>query len=83
MRKFEVETDLLVHCRIKMIVEADDKDHAIDRAAGLLPFNAKKGSAKEWRAAVTLSPPRGVDLTSVKAYHFEAASGGEKAKRIG
>jgi hypothetical protein len=82
MPKYEVTTDLIVHCKIKVIVEADDKDAAIDAATDLLPTNMDPDRAKAWRAKVDLKPPRGVEITSVKAYHFEQASGDDKARKL-
>ena len=82
MPRFEVTTDLIVHCRIKVVVEAESKQAAIDAGTDLLPTNIRPGSAAGWRAKVDLKPPRGVEITSVKAHHFEQASGGEKARRL-
>jgi len=82
MAKFEVETDLIVHCKVKVIVEADDKDAAIDATASLMPSNFDPEAAKQWRAKVELKAPAGVNITRVRAYHFEQASGSDLARKI-
>lgn len=82
MATFEVETDLIVHCKVKVIVEADDKDEAIDAASELLPSNFDPDAAKKWKARVDLKPPKGVNARVTRAYHFEQASGSDKARRL-
>lgn len=82
MPRYEVETDLVISCRVKVIVDAEDKGTAIEAATDLLPMNADRDAAKKWKATVDLKPPKGVQITDVKAYHFEAASGMEKAKLL-
>lgn len=83
MASFEVETDLIVHCKVKVTVEADDKQGAIDAASELLPSNFDADAAKKWKAKVQLRPPKGVTIRVVRAYHFEQASGSDKARKIG
>lgn len=83
MPTFEVETDLIIHCKVKVVVEADDKEGAIDAASELMPSNYDPEAAKAWKAKVDLRPPKGVNARIVRAYHFEQASGSDKAKRIG
>jgi hypothetical protein len=83
MARFEVTTDLIVHCKVKVVVEADTKDGAIDAVADLLPNNFDPDRAKAWKATVKLKPPTGVEVTGCKAYHFEQASGSDKARKIG
>ena len=82
MATYEVETDLIVHCKIKLAVLAGDKQGAIDFAAELLPSNAEPEQSKRWRADVTLKPPSPVKILACKAYHFEQASGSDKARKI-
>ncbi len=81
MAQYEVETDLLVHCRVKVMVEADSKEAAIDAASELLPSNGD-GTSKNWQAVVTVRAPKGVSLRMGKAYHFEQASGADKARKV-
>lgn len=82
MSRYEVETDLIVHTKIKLIVEADSKSEAINTAADLLPTNSDLKRAKGWSATVALMTPRGVVITSARPYHFEQASGADKAKLL-
>jgi hypothetical protein len=81
MSKYEVTTDLIIHCKIKIIVEVEHKGEAIDAAAAMLPSNFTDQAAL-WKADVKLKPPAGVTITSCKAYHFERAAGDEKVKAI-
>ena len=80
MSRYEVETDLIIHTKIKVVVEAGSKAEAIEAVADLLPTNHDMARAKRWRAIVSLKPPHGVQITSVLSYHFEQASGADKAK---
>lgn len=82
MATYEVETDLIVHCKVKVTVEAGSAADAIDAAAAILPANADRGAAAKWKAKVDVTPPRGVKLQVVKAYHFEQASGADKARKV-
>lgn len=81
MTRFLVATDLVISTHIKIEVEADNKDDAVDRASELLPQNFKRDSWKGWKANVALTPPKGVTITECKAYHFQQASGADKAVR--
>lgn len=83
MARYEVETDLLVHCRVKITVEADGADDAIDIATGHLPQNHDRNTQRGWKANCDIVAPKGVDLQFVKATYFEQASGSERAKKIG
>lgn len=80
---YEVETDLIIHTKVRVTVEADNKDAALDVAAGLLPANHDREASRRWRATVDLMPPKGVQIKVVKAYHFEQASGTDKARKLG
>ncbi|KAB1068756.1 hypothetical protein [Methylobacterium planeticum] len=82
MAVFEVETDLIIHTRVKVRVEAASKEDAIDAVAGIMPHNHDIDSLKGWRASVDIKSPKGVIITAGKSYHFEQASGGDKAKKI-
>lgn len=82
MPKYEVTTDLIIHTKVKVIVEADDKDAAISAAADILPANYAPERAADWKATVKLKPPSYAEVISCRAYHFEQASGSDKAKRI-
>jgi hypothetical protein len=55
---------------------------AIDAVADLLPNNFDPDRAKAWKATVKLKPPTGVEVTGCRAYHFEQASGSDKARKI-
>lgn len=86
MPRYEVTRELIVTCRLKQIVEADSADDAVE-----VPFfeRGPHGSATTpaecgWRASVTLKAPKGVQLVSsaVKAAWFDAASGGEKVRKL-
>lgn len=84
MSRYEVTTDIIVHCRITLEVEADSKEDAIDAAAECLPNNYDPDRAKAWNAKITIKAPRGVKLKSneLRAHHFEQASGSDKARKI-
>jgi len=82
MATFEVETDLIVHCKIKVVVDAGDKAEAINAVADLMPNNFDSDSRIGWKATVSVKPPKGVNMRVVKAYHFEQASGADKARKV-
>jgi hypothetical protein len=82
MSTYEVEADLIVYCKVKVTVEAEGKDEAIEAAAKILPSNFRPDAAKEWKAKVELKAPKGVNIRVVRAYQFDQASGGEKARKI-
>ena len=79
MATYEITTELVVTCTVKVLVEADDKDSAIEAATELLPFHDDQRGMK---ATVAIKAPKGVDLKVVKAFHIAQASGSEKARRI-
>ena len=80
MATYEVETTLLVHCLVRVTVEAADKAAAIDAAADLLPANYAMERAKDWKAKVAFTPPKGVEVEFVRTQHFEQSSGADKAR---
>jgi hypothetical protein len=80
MVKFEVETDIVISCRVKLLVDAENKAAALDVAARLLPADADPESSRRWQAKVELRAPKGVNLTSCRAYHFQQATGDDKAR---
>lgn len=82
MPKFEVQTDLLIHTTVKVTVEANSKEEAMDKVAEQLPTNMDGGSSKNWKAKVELTAPKGVQLVVMKAHHFEQTSGGEKVRKL-
>lgn len=82
MAKYEVTTDMIIHCKVRVIVEANDKDGAIDAAAEALPSNWDRDASKAWRASVDLKSPKSVTITSCRPYHFEQASGQDKARKL-
>ncbi len=82
MAQYEIETCLLIHLKVKVIVEADSKDAALDAAADALPANYDMDRAKKWGANVTLKAPKGVQVTPVKVVHFEQTGGGEKVRKL-
>lgn len=82
MAKYEVTTDLIVHTRVVVTVEADSKEDAINAASDLLPNNFDREQAKKWKAKVDLKAPKGIEIRVAKAYHFEQASGADKAKKV-
>lgn len=79
---YEVETDLIVHCKVKVRVEADDQNAAIDIVSELLPQNYLPERSKAWKAKVELKAPNGVNIRVIRAYHFEQASGSDKARKV-
>jgi hypothetical protein len=80
MAKFEIETDIVISCRVKLLVDADSKAMALDVATALLPTNADPQSSSRWQAKVELRAPKGVNLTACRAYHFQQATGDDKAR---
>lgn len=82
MSVYEVETDLIIHTKVKVIVEAGGIVEAINAVADLLPANHDMARAKAWKATVLLKPPKGVTIEVVRAYHFEQASGADRAKLL-
>lgn len=82
MSTFEVTTDLIIHCKVRVSVEADDKQAAVDAVAELMPNNFDAESRQGWRASVHVKAPKDVRIAVIKAYHFEQASGADKAKKV-
>lgn len=82
MAKFEVTTDLIVHCKVRVLVQAEDNEGAIEAAANLLPANHDLDRAQGWKAKVEFKAPKGVDIKFLKAVHFEQASGSDTAKQV-
>jgi hypothetical protein len=83
MSTFEVTNELIIHCKIKTLVEAENAEAAVDAAFEHLPMNTRRDSAKGWKADVRLYPPKGVKIVSCKAIHFDTASGsGDKARKV-
>ncbi len=64
MASWEVETDLIIHCRVKIVVDADSKDDAIETAVDLMP---SYGGDAKWRAKVDLKAPAGIKIRVAKA----------------
>lgn len=79
---YDVETDLLVSVKIKVRVEAPSPREAVDAATELLPQNYNSDSSNQWRAAISLRPPKTVSIVSAKPYHFQQASGTDKARLV-
>jgi hypothetical protein len=77
MPAFEVEMDLLVYTRVRVRVEAENKDGALDAACEILP---NRGADEGWSAKVQVKAPEGVEIKVLRAYHFEQTSGGEKVR---
>lgn len=83
MSKYEVTTELTIAVRIKVLVEADDASSAIEAAVDMLPASYAPEKMKGWKADITLKAPKGVTLVgSPQAYHFAAATGQDKAKKV-
>lgn len=84
MPTFEVTTSLIVHCTVRVVVEAENGDAAIEAVAESMPNNFDAGSREGWRGTIDIKPPKSVKLATgiVKASYFEQASGIEKAKKI-
>lgn len=83
MARYEVETDLIIHTKVRVVIDADGPREAIDRVAELMPHNWDLERAKGWRATVTVHPPRPLLISGeVKAYHFEQASGADRARKV-
>ena len=80
MAQYEVETTLIVHCKVRVLVEAAGKEAAIDACADLLPANHDRTRARAWKATVALKAPKGVVIEFVGTEHFEQASGADKAR---
>lgn len=87
MPKYEVTLEMIVYCPVKIVVEADDKDAAIDAASGLIAgnvYSAHHDKSRGWKAMVDIAPPKGVEVVSrkVRASIVSQTSGGEKAKKL-
>ncbi len=87
MRRYEVSLDLVVHCPVNIIVEADDKQAAIDTAYSLVCGSVSEAIDNKnmgWKATLTVKPPKGVEIASatLKATTITAAAGGEKARKL-
>jgi hypothetical protein len=82
IHRYEVTNELIIHCQIKTLVDAESPSAAMDAAINQLPMNIRPERGKSWKADVTVKPPKGVVVTSCRAIHFDTASGGEKARKV-
>jgi hypothetical protein len=82
METFEVTTELHIALTVKVTVEADDKEAAVEAAGSLMPNNFDRDSQIGWKAKVALKAPKDVNIRVVRAYHLTGASGGEKVRKI-
>jgi hypothetical protein len=87
MPKFEISTSIVLEVPVKIVVEADSKDDALDVLSGLIPMNAHEAHNtrnKGWKATADIKPPKGVSIASnpAKAAVVTAASGSEKIKKV-
>lgn len=82
MATYAVTTNLIIHFKVRVSVEADSAEEAINASADYLPNNFDASSQKGWGAKVSLKAPKGTSVEVVKATHFEHASGYEKARKI-
>jgi hypothetical protein len=84
MDTYEVDMELIITCKVKVIVPADSPAEAIDAAAEKMPTHYEAASQGGWKAAIDVTPPKGVMLLTgqVKGTYFQTASGGEKARKV-
>lgn len=82
MATFEVTTSLIIHCTVKVMVEAESKAMAVMAVADQMPNNFDTASRQGWSAKVAVKPPKGVDLRSAKPVYFEHATGVDKARKV-
>lgn len=82
MATFEVTTDLIIHFKVRVTVEADTKAAAIEAVADLMPNNFDAGTRQGWKATAKVKAPKGVDLRVGPGYHFEQASGADRARKV-
>lgn len=82
MSTFEVTTDLIVHCKVRIRVEAESKAMAVMAVAEQMPNNFDTMSREGWSAKVAVKPPKGIDLVGARAYYFEQASGKDTARKV-
>jgi hypothetical protein len=89
MPKFEISTSIVLEVPVKIVVEADSKDDALDMLSGSIPMNASEAHDtrnKGWKATAQIKPPKGESLIltsdSAKASIITATSGSEKIKKV-
>lgn len=82
MPRYEVTAEIVISTKVKLIVEADSPAEAIEQAQDALPSGYGADTSEGWKATMKIKPPKGVEITSARAYRFAQTSGGEKAKRL-
>ena len=89
MPKFEISTSIVIEVPVKIVVEADSKNDALDVLSGSIPLSAHEAyetKNKGWKATAQIKPTKGESLIltsdSAKASVITATSGGEKIKKV-
>jgi hypothetical protein len=86
MSRYEVTIQLNIYCPIRVIVEADSKEDALDLTAELIAPSVADAAYERnrgWKATLTVTPPKGVEVANrtLKATVISQYSGGEKVKK--
>lgn len=80
MKTYQVTLEMVVLCPLRLCVEAESKEEALDLAASLVPTNVSEAHATKnggWKATVRVSPPKGAILNQYefRATHITQSSG--------
>lgn len=79
MSKFEVTTQFLVHTTVKVVVEAESKEAAVDAIAAMAPNMHDRAG---WSATVYIKAPPGVSAAAGRVSAIEQTSGSDRARKI-
>lgn len=88
MKKFELTLEFNVTIPVKVIVEAENREAALDLAGEIAPgssYDAYETRNGGWGASVTLRPPKGREIVkkdNIRASFITQSSGGEKVREV-
>jgi hypothetical protein len=87
MSRYEITMQLNILCPLRVVVEADSKEDALDLAAEIIApsvADAADERNRGWKATLTITPPKGVEVANrtLKATVISQTSGGEKVKKL-
>lgn len=87
MAKYAVKKYVSVEATVVVIVDADSKEDAVDKAADLFSMNGSDAIQTDsggWKASVTFKPPADVEVQHAKvprkALYITAMSGPDEIK---
>ena len=87
MSRYEITIQLNILCPLRVVVEADSKEDALDLAAEIIAPSVADAAYERnrgWKATLTVAPPKGVEVANrtLKATIISQTTGGEKVRKL-